>query len=242
MNEDRLRRLLDEAAPAAPDGQTMLDVVRPGFRRARRRRQTRLGVLGAVALMALVVGAGIAIDRDDQPSDLDLRATADSGTDGPDILPSPEDGAAGADDVPADEPTGEIRSDDETPDHLTPDRPTGDPEPVSSDEDSTSASVTSSSPPAPTTPPTTTSAPASQLTEVTEGGTVTAALVDGAITIVGFSAVDGWTDDIEYDGPDEVKVEFEQGEARIRVRFDLEDGVLVSSVEREGSDDEPDHD
>ena len=58
MNDDRLRRLLEEAAPPAPDGRPILAELGPSLRRARRRRRQQLVAGSGALLIAGVVGVG----------------------------------------------------------------------------------------------------------------------------------------------------------------------------------------
>ena len=218
MTDDELRRLLGEAAPTAPDGRPVLDTIRPSLSRARRRRHQRQIAGGAAAVAVLVVGIGVAMNRSGDQTELDVRG-------GPDSVERPSETSDPSPDPPAaPQPPGDPAAGDEAPDHLSPSSTSTVP---ASTTDTTSTTTTSTSAPPADLPP-------QQLTRSTEAGSATASVVDGSIVLVEASAAPGWIATTEADSPDELRVDFEQGESRVRVKFDLEDGVLVASIERDG--------
>ncbi len=234
MNDERLKRLLDEAAPSELDGRSKLESVRPSLHRARRLRRQRFVAMSGVATVALVVGVGFLIDRNDGTTELDVRDTPGDEMVDPDPSVDDDPEPSSPDDDRDAGPTGTESVETNTTTTV----------PVASSSTSTTSSTTA--PPETTTPV----GPRSgqELTEVTEGGTATAVLVDGTISIASASPADGWTADTDVDGPDDVRVDFEIDGRRIRVEFDLEDGPLAVKVEdngadeddSSGSDDEPD--
>jgi hypothetical protein len=111
-------------------------------------------------------------------------------------------------------------------------------------------------PPAPaTTPPTTspTSAPATTAPTTTvaaeertisagEAGSVTVAVVDGALELRRVDAAAGWTAEVEERSAHEVEVEFRRGDDEVEVKVELDDGELRVRVRSEtGTDDDRDN-
>ena len=224
MTDDELRRLLDDAAPAAPEGRPVLDALRPSLRRARRRRYQRQIAGGTVIAAALVAGIGLMVNRSGDSSELDFRGEPDPVEQAPTVSSTDPPG----DSTLADEPVGG----DGAPEHIAPSSTPAPPSSTTIDTTSPSTSTTSSTSTLPDG-----STPAN-VTRETEAGTATAGFVDGALVLVDASAAPGWVMTTESDQPDELRVDFEEGETRVRIKFELEDGFLVASVERDGHDED----
>ncbi len=123
------------------------------------------------------------------------------------------------------------------PDITEPSSTTTSTEPAST---STTSTPPTSSPPPSTSPPTThpprsstTTVPSGPTIEVhnTPGGTVTIAWTPGKVWLVSVSPAGGFTYDVEHDGPEDVKVEFEKGETEVKFHASWEDGELRIKID-----------
>ncbi len=65
-------------------------------------------------------------------------------------------------------------------------------------------------------------------------GVVVAACQDGAVSLVGAQAASGWSVEVDKTGPEELRVEFENDEARVRVEAGCVDGAPSFAIDTDG--------
>ena len=231
MNDETLRRLLDEAAPSARDGAVALEASRESLTRARRRHRQRLGAGITVMALLAVIGLSALLDRE-TPSEIEFRD--DGGIQDPPVTTGPV-----ANDADESHTTSgaDAAGDDEATADGSMNGPEANPAPASTStsipEPTTTTAAASSS--------TTTTAPTGPSTSTlgTAGGIATVTLQDGLITGVDGDPTVGWTVDTELESPREGRVEFEMGERKVRVDYEIEDGCLRWTVEDDGPDPDP---
>jgi hypothetical protein len=66
---------------------------------------------------------------------------------------------------------------------------------------------------------------------VGDAGTVTFAIVDGALVLEDVTAADGWQADIDEQDPDEIEVDFRRGDTEWRIEIELKDGATTLEIE-----------
>lgn len=66
---------------------------------------------------------------------------------------------------------------------------------------------------------------------VGDAGTVTFAIVDGALELEDATAADGWQLDIDEQEPDEIEVDFRRGDVEWEIEIELEDGGTILEIE-----------
>ncbi len=99
-----------------------------------------------------------------------------------------------------------------------------------------STTTTTTAPPASTTTSTTTTQPEAP-TQLPPyqlvGGTVTIAVSEPNVWLVGAVPSVGFAADVEYTGPEKVEVEFESADTESKVRAKWEDGKLIVDIDEE---------
>jgi hypothetical protein len=66
---------------------------------------------------------------------------------------------------------------------------------------------------------------------VGDAGTVTFAIVDGALVLEDVAAADGWRADIDEQDPDEIEVDFRRGDVEWEIEIELENGGTILEIE-----------
>lgn len=85
--------------------------------------------------------------------------------------------------------------------------------------------------PFPTATPTTESTPAAVRSWDVTGGRISAACAGSDISLLYYTADDGWAVEVKHAGPEELEVEFERDHAEHTVRATCTDGVPTHEVE-----------
>lgn len=103
----------------------------------------------------------------------------------------------------------------------------------SSGNSSTSTSTTSTVPSSSTTTPSDTSDSSAPIQRAiaSAGGTVVVSIAGNSVVLVSASPADGYSADIRKDGPDEVDVRFEAGDAESRIEVRVQNGQVRQDVE-----------
>lgn len=221
MTTDPFRDAFERMAPRPVDpaaARAELGALTPGFQKARRFHRVRLGAATAVCAVGLALGGPAvlgAVGSGDSSAPVDF---ANEGEPGPDIADAAE--VDSAVDQIDDSSAGEEF---ETPDHLDSDGssdPTED-QPIEITgvaDDSADSSV-------PSADDTTTPAAAADEVAVSDGGSVSYKVVDGALVFVNHQPVSGFEPELVKDNGHEIKVRFSDASVYFEVEIELKDGV-----------------
>ncbi len=187
-------------------------------RRATRRRIGRAVMAGAIAAASVaVVAGGVLLVGGDEPV-VRTPATAPAPTPAPAPAPSPP--PSSEETLPTSPP-------------LTAPAPTVVPPPATVAPmvpPTVAPTVPEGAPPVPPAPPASTDIGPRTYSGI--GGSITVAVTDGRLGLVGAPSPAGsYATEIQDNGPDRVRVRFDDGQRRTEIRVDLENGTLVPRVD-----------
>lgn len=66
---------------------------------------------------------------------------------------------------------------------------------------------------------------------VGDAGTVTFSIADGSLVLDDVGTADGWTSDVDEQDPDEIEVDFRQGNVTWQIEIELEEGGSILEIE-----------
>jgi hypothetical protein len=220
--DHELRRRFDAATPpAAADPDAVLDTLRPRMGQARTRHRVALGGLAA-GVVALAAVAGFALTGGTANPHVDTPPATRSPLPGPTValppIPTLPDGSASKDS--GTNGGGALGDGSASTDGAA----------ASGSSGSSSASGSAGSSgngETPTTVPATT-----QQSYSSNGGSITAQLVNGQVSLVSATPAAGATYEVHDDGPDRVEVRFYNSshDEIARIRVDVVDGALSPTI------------
>lgn len=215
FHDPEIERLLGRAGGNFPDVNVAYERMLRGVRHARRRR---LVVVSGAASGLLFLGGAFALSTSQQSPNVQPgeRVTFDGSFENTVPDSGPDTSTTPTNSTPDPEVTANSSG-----------SGSGSGGPLTTPNTSTGSSPEST---------TATTAPAPPITEVFAGtgGSVTVRLQDGTLTLVSYSATDGFVADVKHTGGDRVEVRFESVDHRTNIRIDLEQGSMVPLIEESG--------